>query len=556
MLERLYIENVAVIEKSEIEFTDGLNILTGQTGAGKSIIIDSLSLLLGQRASKDIIRTGSNKAYVSAAFSDVGERVVQKLNECDIPMAEDGTLFIERQLSLDGKSSSKINGRPVSLMTLKELAEPLVNIHGQHMNQRILDPALHIDFLDAYAENEKERSDYYELYKKTMEARRELIKLQNAAKEATEKADINDYRITELTNAKLSLGEEEALTQKRSLMVNAEKLSEAVEASIALLSETQGNAVENISQAAGVLLKAGQYSAKLNELSTKLNGILPEIEDIGIALKDIRSEIDFEPGELDRIENRLSQLSLIKKKYGGSIESAINELEKYTKEKELFENSDEKIQQQNAVFNSLAQELVGVSAKLTQSRKEAAQRLSQTVMEKLSFLDMEKCVFKVQITQHEKFTPNGRDNIEFYISANIGEEPKPLAKIASGGELSRIMLAIINALSEKNMPDTLIFDEVDTGVSGKTAQKIGVLIKSVSKNTQVLCVTHLAQIAAMAHRHLFISKSTDGVKTYTKVEPLSEEARREEIARIIGGADITSAALNMADDLISQGNKY
>ncbi len=375
MLERLYIENVAVIEKSEIEFTDGLNILTGQTGAGKSIIIDSLSLLLGQRASKDIIRTGSNKAYVSAEFSNVGERVALKLSECDIPMQEDGTLFIERQLSLDGKSSSKINGRPVSLMTLKELAEPLVNIHGQHMNQRILDPSLHIDFLDAYAENEKERNDYSALYKKTMEARRELIRLQNAAKEATEKADVNEYRISELTNAKLSLGEEEALMQKRSLMVNAEKLSEAVEVSVSLLSEAQGSAVENISQAAGVLEKAGQYSSKLNELALKLNEILPEIEDIGIELKDIRSEIDFEPGELDRIESRLSQLSLIKKKYGGSIEAAIKELEKYVSEKELFENSDEKIQQQNAIFNSLAQELVGVSAKLTQSRKAAAQRL-------------------------------------------------------------------------------------------------------------------------------------------------------------------------------------
>ncbi len=556
MLERLYIENVAVIEKSEIEFTDGLNILTGQTGAGKSIIIDSLSLLLGQRASKDMIRTGSSKAYVSAQFSAVGERVEKKLTECDIPLQEDGVLFIERQLSADGKSSSKINGRPVSLMTLKELAEPLVNIHGQHMNQRIMDPAVHIDFLDSFAENEKERSEYSALYKKTMEARRELIKLQNTAKEAKEKADIIDYRITELSNAKLSVGEEEELNSKRSLMVNAEKLSEAVQVSVSLLCEEQGNVSESLSQAAGVLSKAGQYSSRLNDLSLKLNELLPEIEDIGIALKDIRSEIDFEPSELDRIENRLSQLSLIKKKYGGSIESAIAELEKCLAEKELFENSDEKIAQQNAVFNSLARELVGVCEKLTVSRRAAAKKLSQKVMEKLSFLDMEKCVFEVKLSPLEKFTPSGRDNVEFYISANVGEEPKPLAKIASGGELSRIMLAIINALSEKNMPDTLIFDEVDTGVSGKTAQKIGVLIKSVAKSTQVLCVTHLAQIAAMAHRHLFISKSTDGLKTFTKVEPLSSEARREELARIIGGADITSAALNMADDLIAQSNKY
>ena len=555
MLERLYIENVAVIEKTEIVFSDGLNIFTGQTGAGKSIIIDSLALLLGQRASRDMIRTGTDTARVSATFADIGKDVADKLNECDIPMQEDGTLVIERRLSQDGKGVSRINGRPVSLMTLKELAEPLVNIHGQHMNQRILDPSTHIEYLDAFAQNGDILREYDALYRETMSARRELVRLRDAAIEAKERADINEYRINELERMNLRVGEEEELTERRALMVNSERFAEAVESASELISGGQGSAVENISRAAMILGKSAQYSDKLRELSTRLNSILPEAEDIGESLKTIINDIDFAPEELDAVETRLSRLNSVKKKYGGSIESAIKELEKCKKEKNLYENSDAEIEHQNGIFNELAQRLSSVSARLTQSRKDAALKLCRSVKEKLSFLDMEKCLFKVEINPSEKFTPIGRDTVEFYISANVGEEPKPLARIASGGELSRIMLAIVNSLNENKMPDTLIFDEVDSGVSGKTAQKIGVLIKSVAKHTQVLCVTHLAQIAAMADHHLFISKSSDGFKTYTSVAVLDREGRQREIARILGGADITKTALDMANDLILQGEQ-
>lgn len=551
MLERLYIENVAVIEKTEIEFNKGFNIFTGQTGAGKSIIIDSLSLLLGQRASRDMIRTGAEKAFVSATFSNVGSEVKKILSSCDIPLEDE--LVIERQLGADGRGVSRINGRPVSLMTLKELSEPLINIHGQHMNQRILDPTTHIEYLDAFAGHTELLAKYENLYRETMSARKELVRLKEEAKNARDRADIIEYRIAELEKANLKLGEEEELSARRTIMVNSEKLSEALQLSAQLLSEGSGSAAENVSAACGELQKVSGISDKLNELYSRLSAILPEIEDIGISVKDALSEIEFESYELDEIENRLSKLSSIRKKYGGSIENAIAELNKCKQDRDLYENSDAEIEKQNQIFNRLASELSVISGQITKSRKEAAVRLCNSVMEKLSFLDMEKCLFKVEISPSEKFTPIGRDNVEFYISANVGEEPKPLAKIASGGELSRIMLAIVNSLTENKMPDTLIFDEVDSGVSGKTAQKIGVLIKKVSKKTQVLCVTHQAQIAAMADHHLFISKSSDGVKTYTVVTVLDEQGKRSEVARILGGADINQVALNMAQDLINQG---
>lgn len=553
MIEKLYIENVAVIEKGEIEFACGFNILTGETGAGKSIIIDSLSLLLGQRASRNMIRTGSDRAYVSAVFSMKESFAVEKLAEYDITQDEDGMLLIERQFSSDGKGWAKINGRPVSLSVLKDLSVYLVNIHGQHLNQQIMNPANHITYIDGYADNGELLSKYKDMYRQVQAARKELLRLKKLEDDKAERIDILKYRMEEIENAKLREGEEEELTEKRNTAANAEKLSEAFAVSLSLLSDDEESAYENIAQAQAALAKAGQYSSRLNDVSEILKTVMIELEDGISIIHEVSGDMSYSPGQLDEIENRLGEISRLKKKYGGSIESALEELEKAKEEFGELELSEEKIEQQTEEFNRLAAILSSYAGELSASRKAAGIKLSEEIMGKLAFLDMEKCIFVANIAQSDKFTSIGRDDVEFYISANPGEAPKPLARIASGGELSRIMLAIINVLSEREDVDTIIFDEVDAGVSGKTAQKIGVLLKAVSRRAQVLCVTHLAQIAAMADRHLFISKSTDDVKTYTKISILDEAERRRELARIIGGMNITEAALHTADDLISEG---
>ena len=554
MLESLYIENVAVIEKAEINFTDGFNILTGQTGAGKSIIIDSLNLLLGQRASRDMIRTGADRAFVSAVFSISASKLKKFLAERDIYPDDDGNLLIERSFRQDGHGAAKINGRPVSVTLLKEIAEHLITIHGQHMNQQIMNPASHISYIDNYGNYTPLLNEYRELYREVTAARKELLRLQRIATDKAERQDILTYRVQELKNANLVIGEEEQLLEKRNAASHAEKITDALSQALDRLSDREDSAYDLLLRSQHDLDHVGQYSASLRECADILNDILPALEDGIRTLRNAQNAVSYEPGELDAIEYRLNLIKRMKVKYGGNVESALQLLAASQKELDELDLSEENITKQDAVFQELAGKLAEKSKDLTAARVACSEQLSKAIMEKLAFLDMERCQFTVSITPSEKYTPLGHDTVEFFMSANPGETPKPLAKIASGGELSRIMLSIIHALSENDRPDTMIFDEVDSGVSGKTAQKIGVLLKGVSRQSQVLCVTHLAQIAAMADNHLLIAKNTTESQTFTQVFRLDHEGRRREVARIIGGVNITETTLKTADELIAAGN--
>jgi len=553
MLERLYIENIAVIEKAEIDFTLGFNILTGETGAGKSIIIDSLGLLLGQRASRDMIRTGADRAYVAAIFSVRSDDVLEQMHQFDIVPDDEGNLYVERSFRADGHGVAKINGRPIPLAVLKEISSNLVTIHGQHMNQRLLNPATHMSYVDGYGDHQHELEEYQALYREVSAARKELFRLQKQEQDKADRLDILSYRVKELQDAKLVIGEEEELLEKRNMAAHAEKIAVALSESLQVLSDQEHSADELLLRADGALERASQFSEEIMAVHQALRDIILQTEDTISALRDCQNKMTYSAGALDEIENRLAEIKRIKMKYGGSVETALEELEKSSRELEELEFSEEKLEKQQQIFQELASKLAQKSAKLTEKRTKNGEKLAKSVMEKLAFLDMDKCKFVVNIIPSEKFTAYGRDVVEFYISANTGEDPKPLAKTASGGELSRIMLAMMQVLSEKGMAETLIFDEVDSGVSGKTAQKIGVLLKSVSKKAQVLCVTHLAQIAAMADRHFYICKHTRGNQTYTQIQILDHEGRRREVARIIGGINITESALQTADELMKDG---
>ncbi len=553
MLERLYIENIAVIEKAEIDFTLGFNILTGETGAGKSIIIDSLGLLLGQRASRDMIRTGADRAYVAAIFSVHSDDVLEQMHQFDIVPDDEGNLYVERSFRADGHGVAKINGRPIPLAVLKEISSNLVTIHGQHMNQRLLNPATHMSYVDGYGDHQHELEEYQALYREVSAARKELFRLQKQEQEKADRLDILSYRVKELQGAKLVIGEEEELLEKRNVAAHAEKIAVALSESLRVLSDQENSADELLLRADSSLERASQFSEEIKAVHQTLRDIILQTEDTISALRDCQNKMTYSAGALDDIENRLAEIKRIKMKYGGSVETALEELEKSSRELEELEFSEEKLAKQQQIFQDLASKLAQKSAKLTEKRAKNGEKLAKSVMEKLAFLDMDKCKFVVNIIPSEKFTAYGRDVVEFYISANTGEDPKPLAKTASGGELSRIMLAMTQVLSEKGMAETLIFDEVDSGVSGKTAQKIGVLLKSVSKKAQVLCVTHLAQIAAMADRHFYICKHTRENQTYTQIRILDHEGRRREVARIIGGINITESALQTADELMKDG---
>ena len=554
MLETLYIENVAVIEKTEINFTGGFNILTGETGAGKSIIIDSLSLLLGQRASRDMIRTGADHAYVSATFSVTEHPLKEILSLHDIAPDEDGNILIERSFRPDGHGKAKINGQPTSISILKELSEHLITIHGQHMNQQIMNPATHIDYVDSYGNYSALLEEYQALYQETTSARKELLRLKHIAAEKAERQDILTYRIRELKNADLKIGEEDELIEKRNTASHAEKITEAISGALHRLADQENSAYELLLQSQNELDRVSPYASVLQDCTNMLSEILPILDEGISTLRNTQNNISYEPGALDAIETRLNLIKRIKAKYGGSIESALQELVRVQQELDELDLSEENLSKQEFIFQELAKKLADKAQQLTQARIECGNQLAAAVMEKLAFLDMGKCRFCVTVNPSEKYTAHGHDTIEFFISANPGETPKPLAKIASGGELSRIMLSIIHVLSERNMADTMIFDEVDSGVSGKTAQKIGILLKEVSKKIQVLCVTHLAQIAAMADTHLLITKKTDDIHTFTQVTKLDRDGQRTEVARIIGGANITETTLKTADELIAEGN--
>lgn len=548
MLTSLKIENVAIIESAAIEFGCGLNVLTGETGAGKSIVIDSINAILGERTSRDIIRTGAQSAKVYAVFEDVNERVRNFLDENGID-CEDGVLIINRTLSREGKNVCRINGAPVTVSMLREIGGELIDIHGQHDNQSLLSPEKHCSFVDSFAGNADLITDYREKYGRLCEIRSKLKKLTTDESSKSQRIDFLTYQIDELEKAEITIGERDELKARKSLINNSQKVIESLNIAYEAL-KADGAGIDMITDAESEIANASAYMETLGEASEKITDIRYELEDIAETVRDAMTEVDFDPSELEDIDERLDLLYRLSKKTGDTEEEMLEYLEKARAELDNIAFSEERVKELQKQEKEALAETETAACKLTESRKTAGEKLSNAICSELEFLDMPNVRFVVKCNDIG-LTENGKDEIEFLISANAGEEPKPLAKIASGGELSRIMLAIKNVLAETDGVDTMIFDEIDTGVSGRAAQKIAMKLRSASKGRQVICVTHLAQIAAQGDVHLYISKSVSDGKTYTNIKSLIEEERVAEIARIMGGMEITKLQLESAREMLA-----
>ena len=553
MLSSLKITNIAIIKETAIDFNNGFNVLTGETGAGKSIIIDAINAVLGERTSRELIRTGCDFAEVSAYFTDINGSVKTCLEELGISNEEDNSLLIYRKLFADGKNVCKLNGRNATVSMLKNLGQTLVNIHGQLDNQNLLNEELHYTYIDAYAGNEAVLDDYKNAYSEYKEAEKTYSDFVIDESEKAKRIDILNFQIEEIRDADINPGEYDSLINKRNVLQNFESLYEFVNGANDILNgEGDASGAEQmINTAAGFLNKASDIDNTLKPLYDSLSDISYNLSDISSELSRFIYSLNINPNELNSIEERLDTISKIIKKYGEDEESVLTYLENIEKELENLNYSDELREKYRQIKEEKFEILKEKGKILTDSRVSAGESFEKAVAGELVFLEMPSIVFK-SVREEYDYTENGCDNIYFLISANAGEEPKALSKIASGGELSRIMLAIKNVLSDKDSIQTLIFDEIDAGVSGKTAHKIGIKLKEVSTERQVLCVTHLAQIAAFADSHFLISKSESDQQTYTKVENLDEEGRTDELARIIGGMYITDASRAAARELIEK----
>lgn len=546
MLKYLHIENIAVIEKSDIEFKDGFNVLTGETGAGKSIVIDALNAVLGERTSKNLIRSGESQALVNALFCNLDSGALSVLADNSYYPDEDGNVIIQRVISANGNGSIKINGQPVTSAVLKTIAPMLVNIHGQHDSQSLLNPETHYSYIDSVADNENEIEKYLKEFNLYKEINKSIRSLSMDEDEKARRIDILKYQINELESALITEGETAELERKSALYRNFDKLMRKVNAAFSALCGGEENLASTISKAGKQLENTGVE--KLDSLCNRLSAAGIEVMDISSQIKDFMNEMDFDSLQIEKDEKRLSFLHDLYRKYGGSEQSTLLYLENAKRELEEIELSSEKIIELETKLDICSENLVKYGDTLTASRKKAAKTFERNVCEVLSELDMPYVKFVVNF-EKGKYTKTGCDNIEFLISANVGEPPKPLSKIASGGELSRIMLSIKSVLSGKDEIGTLIFDEIDTGISGRAAQKVGNQLRVVSDGKQVLCVTHLAQIAAKADSHFYIEKRAENNRTYTDISLLDFEGRKREIARIIGGT-ITEQNLKSAEEML------
>ena len=553
MLKFLHIENIAVIEQTDIEFKSGFNVLTGETGAGKSILIDAINAVLGERTSKDLIRTGCDSALVSAVFGDLNHQTVNALNDNDITPDDDGNIVITRKLSLTGKGIIKINNIPVTATVLKEIAKNLINIHGQHDNQFLLDPNMHLSYIDAIAENSQLIDEYYAEFKELNKIRKELVALQMDEDEKARKLDLLKYQISELEQAGIKVGEIADLKEKLAISQNIEKTLNSLKGIDYLLSGTDDTdgAVTQINNSLK-LLKNIQGNNFDNSL-LKLNEALSAIEDARAEIDSFLSNTEYSDLDPDKISARLDLLSRLMVKYGNSEEKMLEYLDNANAELEKIAFSENRISELAVLLDQSKNRLVEKGEKLSQSRTAAALDFSNKVCGILEYLNMPNVKFSAAISQG-KYTKNGCDSAEFLISANAGETLKPLHKIASGGELSRVMLSIKSVLLDKDNVGTMIFDEIDTGISGITAGKVATQLKNVATKRQVICVTHLAQIAAVANEHLLIEKTVKENHTFTKVTALDYEQKIGEIARIMSGTNITENLYNSAKELLDRSN--
>lgn len=551
MLCELQIENIAIIKKAVISFQKGLNVMTGETGAGKSIVIDSINAVLGERTSRELIRTGCDSAFVSATFYGVSKDTEDVLCDLEIPKEDDGSVLMQRRLFADGRNQCKINGVPVTVSAVKRVARLLVNIHGQSDNQMLLSPEYHCAYIDNLAEDFAEKEDFSAAYRAYMQCKAELESLNTDETEKLRRLDILNYQISELENAEIRVGEIAECEERLEVLRNAEHITDALQTAHAYLNgdDEQGGAVSAAFSAAKQLENISAFSEEYSELQKQAQEAAYTLSAVCEDLRDKLFSDAFDPAEVDTLEERLDTLYTLQRKYGNSEEEMLAYLEKAISERESIEMSDERKALLSAEVEKHYQKAFAQAEKLHKIRETAAKKFCRDVEAELAFLDMPSVRFTVQ-NNIADLTENGIDNIEFLLSANAGEAPKPLAKIASGGELSRIMLAIKSVLAEKDNIGTLIFDEIDTGVSGRAAQKIGIKLKTLSQSHQVVCVTHLAQIAAFAESHMRIEKAEHDGQTFTEVTPLDFVGRKYELARILGGLTVTELQLQNAEELL------
>ena len=558
MLSLLHIENIAVISQADITFDQGFNVLTGETGAGKSIVIDSIGAIMGERTSRDLIRTGAKSARVSALFRDLPK--LAWFEEQGTGPDENGELLVERSIQADGKNACRVNGRPLLVTQLRELGQQLVNVHGQHDGQQLLDEECHLGYLDSFGRTEQELEAFSAAYAQVRDLRREKEKLQMDDGEKARRLDTLTYQIEELEKAELREGEAEELSQRREVLRNAERLTGAVDGAWQALTggEEGDGAVSLLMEAGNRLAQGGRYSPELQALSEKAEQLRCDADDLAELVRDLRGTLDFYPGELDEIEERLDRLYRLKKKYGGTVEEMLAYLDRCREELDAIQFSEDRLNRLDKELEKALGKAVKLGEALSARRRRAAEELAKRIQSELKALDMPKVRFQVEFSPKDApdgMDASGMDTVRFLMSANVGEALKPINKIASGGELSRIMLALKNVLAETEQVSTLIFDEVDTGVSGRAAVKVAQKLFQVSQGRQVLCVTHLPQIAAMGEVHFSVEKGEAEGRTFTRVERLDRSRRKEELARLSGG-QATAVMLEGAEELLATAENY
>ena len=547
MLSILHIENIAVIECADISFDAGFNVLTGETGAGKSIVIDAISAILGERAYRDMIRTGSDKASVRGVFTDVPE--FSWFEENGVPY--DSEVIVQREIFLDGKNICRVNGTLVTVSILRRLGIQLINIHGQHDSASLFDEINHLIFLDAFAENEELKNTYSAHYERVNVLRKEIQRMSMDEGEKLRRMETLRYQIEEIAKAELKPDEDTQLEGRRKILQNAEKLSDGIQSAFVCLygDEDGDGAASLLADAEREFSRLVRYTDVYESIREKLVDLMYQVQDVTEEVRGIRDCLSYSPDELEKIESRLDVIYRLRKKYGNTCEEILSYLANAQKELDEIEFADDTIEKLKKKLAVAEKDAMDSALQLRDNRKNTAKRLSEQILLELAQLDMPRVLFSCEFTETE-LLPNGIDSVAFYMSANAGEALKPLNKVASGGELARIMLAMKNVLAEQDQVATLIFDEVDTGVSGRAAQKVAEKLRSVAKNKQVLCVTHLPQLAALASTHFLIDKHEKGGRTYTTVTPLDKEGRKRELARIIGGSNITETTLKSAEEML------
>lgn len=552
MLSQLYIENIAVIEKASIDFQKGFNILTGETGAGKSIIIDSINAVLGGRVSREIVRNGAKMARVSALFTGISTETLQKLEELGLSPEEEENLLLQREIRSEGKTVCRINGRPVTVSMLREVGLTLLSILGQHESYELLSPEQHVEYIDSFGGLNELKSQYSSAYHKLRSVKKEWDSLLMDEDQKARRMDLLRYQIEELEAGEIRLGEQEELAQQRTMFRNSEKIAESIAIAKNALDgdDESAGAVSSVGTAADSLEDAAQFLPSLTSTAQKLRDLEYNLQDCLAEVREAGESLEYDPARLEQVEERLDQLYRLSLKYGSTEEEMLEFLERSRKELRTIELSDERAQELSGEYERCKAEAIQLAKELSSKRRKAASELVSQVREELTFLDMPGVEFQVEQLRCP-LNQWGCDKIQFLLSTNPGEPPRPMAKIASGGELSRIMLAIKTVLSGTDRIPTLIFDEIDTGISGSAARKVGLKLQQVSQNRQVLCVTHLAQIAALADAHFLISKQIRDQKTFTQVLPLDFEGRKREIARIMGGTEITPLLLQNAEEMLS-----